>query len=155
MWTVRQEPKPPTPPQCPCCCPPPCTRQGRRWSPSLRPGCGWNVKIFRQKYSLSLKEILFLLIHLVDFILNLLVHHPIHNHLHLVDCLVNLLVHHPIHDHHQTKDCHYETFKHIKCPCCCPPPPSRPRCCCCPPPGTRPGRRSCPSPRPWGGRSIS
>ena len=51
--------------------------------------------------------------HLVDFLVNLLVHQPIHEHHHL-DFLVNLHVQDPIHDHLQAKICHFETFKQMK-----------------------------------------
>ena len=51
--------------------------------------------------------------HLVDFLVNLLVHQPIHEHHHL-DFLVNLHVQDLIHDHLQAKICHFETFKQMK-----------------------------------------
>ena len=53
---------------------------------------------FSVKYTVSRSE----KYHLVDLLLNLLVHHPIHDHHHL-DFLVNLLVHDPTHDHLQAK----------------------------------------------------
>ena len=49
--------------------------------------------------------------HLVDFLVNLLVHQPIHEHHHL-DILVNLYDQDLIHD--QAKICHFETFKQMK-----------------------------------------
>ena len=38
----------------------------------------------------------------------------IHDHYHHLDFIVKLLVHHPIHDHLQAKICHFETFKQMK-----------------------------------------